>query len=81
MLETRRPVGVILGGGIEPDAPSSPLLGIVEALALAGDRPVLVCPADLPFVTPDPLDADARQLFDVRLAVGSQGRIPGISRT
>ena len=106
MLETRRPVGVILGGGrglriggaklavalrgrplisyplaamqqalsdvaviakadavlpdlpgtmvwIEPDSPRSPLLGIVEALALAGGRPVLVCPADLPFVTPD----------------------------
>lgn len=105
MLETRRPVGVILGGGeglriggsklavalrgrplveyplsamqqalpevaviakadvvlpdlpgamvwIEPDRPRNPLLGIVEALALAGGRPVLVCPADLPFITP-----------------------------
>ena len=104
MLETRLPVGVILGGGrglriggsklavalrgrpliayplaamqealpevaviakadvvlpdlpgtmvwIEPDAPRNPLLGIVEALALAGGRPVVVCPADLPFVT------------------------------
>ncbi|HEY2656550.1 MAG TPA: NTP transferase domain-containing protein [Solirubrobacteraceae bacterium] len=110
MLETRRPVGVIPGGGrglriggsklavalrgrplisdplaamrqalpdvavivkadavlpdlpgtmvwIEPDAPRSPLLGIVEALALPGGRPVLVCPADLPFVTPDLLAA------------------------
>jgi len=110
MLETRRPVGVILGGGrglriggsklavalqgqpliayplaamqaalpevaviakadvvlpdlpgtmvwIEPDAPRNPLLGIVEALALAGGRPVLVCPADLPFVTPGLLSA------------------------
>lgn len=110
MLETRRPVGVILGGGegvriggsklvvalhgrplvayplaamqqtlpdvaviakadvelpdlpgtmvwIEPDVPRSPLLGIVEALALAGGRPVLVCPADLPFVTPGLLAA------------------------
>ena len=37
---------------IEPDYPRNPLLGIVEALALAGGRPVLVCPADLPFITP-----------------------------
>jgi molybdopterin-guanine dinucleotide biosynthesis protein A len=37
---------------IEPDEPYNPLLGVVEALALAGDRPVLVCPVDLPFVTP-----------------------------
>ena len=27
-----------------------PLVGIREALRVAGDRPVLVCPADLPFV-------------------------------
>jgi molybdopterin-guanine dinucleotide biosynthesis protein A len=37
---------------IEPEAPQHPLLGLVEALALAGGRPVLVCPADMPFVTP-----------------------------
>ena len=37
---------------IEPDEPHNPLIGVVEALALAGGRPVLVCPADLPFVTP-----------------------------
>jgi molybdopterin-guanine dinucleotide biosynthesis protein A len=37
---------------IEPDEPRHPLLGIVEALALADGRPVVVCPADLPFVTP-----------------------------
>jgi len=37
---------------IEPDEPRNPLFGIVEALALAGGRPVLTCPADLPFVTP-----------------------------
>lgn len=36
---------------IEPDRPRNPLLGIVEALALAGGRPVLVCPADLPLIT------------------------------
>jgi molybdopterin-guanine dinucleotide biosynthesis protein A len=37
---------------IEPQTPRHPLLGIVEALALAGGRPVLVCASDLPFVTP-----------------------------
>jgi molybdopterin-guanine dinucleotide biosynthesis protein A len=37
---------------IEPDEPRNPLVGIVEALALADGRPVLACPADLPFVTP-----------------------------
>jgi molybdopterin-guanine dinucleotide biosynthesis protein A len=36
---------------IEPVAPRHPLVGIVQALALAGDRPVLACAADLPFVT------------------------------
>ena len=38
---------------IEPEEPRHPLVGIVEALALAGGRSVLVCPADLPFVTPE----------------------------
>jgi molybdopterin-guanine dinucleotide biosynthesis protein A len=37
---------------IEPETPQHPLVGLVEALSLAGGRPVLVCPADLPFVTP-----------------------------
>jgi molybdopterin-guanine dinucleotide biosynthesis protein A len=37
---------------IEPSEPHHPLVGIVEALALADGRPVLVCPADLPFITP-----------------------------
>lgn len=35
----------------EPEQPHHPLVGIVHALALAGGRAVLVCPADLPFVT------------------------------
>ncbi|MGB9184144.1 MAG: molybdenum cofactor guanylyltransferase [Solirubrobacteraceae bacterium] len=35
----------------EAAEPSHPLVGIVHALALAGGRAVLVCPADLPFVT------------------------------
>jgi molybdopterin-guanine dinucleotide biosynthesis protein A len=37
---------------IEPDEPHNPLIGLVEALALAGGRPVLACPADMPFVSP-----------------------------
>jgi molybdenum cofactor guanylyltransferase len=37
---------------IEPQEPCYPLVGVVEALALAGGRAVLVCAADLPFVTP-----------------------------
>jgi molybdenum cofactor guanylyltransferase len=38
---------------IEPDTPRHPLVGIMQALALAERRPVLVCAADLPFVTVD----------------------------
>ena len=38
---------------IEPERPLHPLVGITQALALAGGRPVMVCAADLPFVTPD----------------------------
>ena len=37
---------------IEPAEPRHPLVGIVEALALADGRPVSVCAADLPLVTP-----------------------------
>jgi molybdopterin-guanine dinucleotide biosynthesis protein A len=37
---------------IEPESPRHPLVGITQALALAGGRPVLVCAGDLPFVTP-----------------------------
>ena len=36
----------------EPDEPRHPLTGIVHALERAGG-PVLVCAADMPFVTPD----------------------------
>ena len=38
---------------IEPQEPRHPLVGIVEALALADGRPVIVCPVDMPFVTPE----------------------------
>jgi len=53
---------------IEPAAPSHPLVGIVHALGFAEGRAVLVCAADMPFVTPalvqriastDPLGAPA----------------------
>lgn len=36
---------------VEPDEPRHPLFGIVHALGLAGERPLMVCAADLPFVT------------------------------
>jgi molybdopterin-guanine dinucleotide biosynthesis protein A len=38
---------------VEPDEPSHPRTGIVHALERAGGRAVLVCAADLPFVTAD----------------------------
>jgi molybdopterin-guanine dinucleotide biosynthesis protein A len=37
---------------IEPPEPRHPLAGIVHALGLAAGRGVLVCAADMPFVTP-----------------------------
>jgi molybdenum cofactor guanylyltransferase len=37
---------------IESEARHHPAIGIVQALGLAGGNPVLVCAADLPFVTP-----------------------------
>jgi molybdopterin-guanine dinucleotide biosynthesis protein A len=40
----------------EPDEPLHPLAGIVHALGRAG-QPVLVCAADMPFVTVDACDA------------------------
>jgi molybdenum cofactor guanylyltransferase len=36
----------------EPDEPRHPLTGIVHALELAGES-VMVCAADMPFITPD----------------------------
>jgi molybdopterin-guanine dinucleotide biosynthesis protein A len=38
---------------IEPELPRHPLVGIVQGLALAAERPVLACGVDLPFVTPE----------------------------
>jgi molybdopterin-guanine dinucleotide biosynthesis protein A len=45
---------------IEPEEPRHPLTGILHALAVAEDRPVVVCAADLPFVTPDLIGGLAR---------------------
>jgi molybdopterin-guanine dinucleotide biosynthesis protein A len=42
---------------IEPQTPRHPLVGIVQALGLADSRPVVVCAADLPFVTPELITA------------------------
>ncbi|HEX3616781.1 MAG TPA: molybdenum cofactor guanylyltransferase [Solirubrobacteraceae bacterium] len=36
---------------VEPDEPVHPLFGVGESLALAGGRPVLVCPLDMPFLS------------------------------
>jgi len=54
---------------IEPESPRHPLVGITQALALAGGRPVLVCAADMPFVTPQLLR---------RLAKADPGRAPAV---
>lgn len=50
----------VLGGVTvwrEPAEPHHPLVGIVHALARADARPVLVCAADMPFVTSELLAA------------------------
>ena len=54
----------------EPDEPRHPLTGIVHALATAGG-PVLVCAADMPFVT-----ADA-----CRTLLGAAGTSPAVVAT
>jgi molybdopterin-guanine dinucleotide biosynthesis protein A len=54
---------------IEPDPRAHPLVGITQALALADGRPVLVCGADLPFVT-------ARLIR--QLARANPGRAPAV---
>jgi molybdopterin-guanine dinucleotide biosynthesis protein A len=41
---------------IEPVTPRHPLVGLAHALAFAAGRPVVVCAADLPFVTPELID-------------------------
>jgi molybdopterin-guanine dinucleotide biosynthesis protein A len=39
----------------EPESPAHPLVGLVCALGRAAGRPILVCPVDLPFVSPHTL--------------------------
>jgi molybdopterin-guanine dinucleotide biosynthesis protein A len=51
----------------EPDEPSHPLCGVLEALRHADDRPVLVCGCDMPFVAPELIAYLAR--LDAALAV------------
>jgi molybdenum cofactor guanylyltransferase len=62
---------------IEPDSPRHPLLGIIEALALADDRAVVVCPSDMPFVTTELIRALARADPGAAPAVvaGCEGRM------
>ena len=54
----------------EPDEPRHPLTGIVHALATAGG-PVLVCAADMPFVTTDAC----------RTLLGAAGSSPAVVAT
>jgi molybdenum cofactor guanylyltransferase len=54
---------------IEPENPRHPLVGITQALALSGGRPVLVCAGDLPFVTPELIR---------RLVKADPGRAPAV---
>jgi molybdenum cofactor guanylyltransferase len=54
---------------VEPDSPRHPVLGIVQALALADGRSVVVCASDLPFVTPELI---------YRLATADLGKSPAV---
>src|SRR3979409_432737 len=57
---------------VEPDTPRHPLVGIVQALALAEGRSVVVCAVDLPFVTPELIYRLATT--DLRKAPAAVGR-------
>ena len=52
----------------EPDEPRHPIAGLRHALNRAG-TPILVCAADMPFVTADALQAIASSLGDAGAAV------------
>jgi molybdopterin-guanine dinucleotide biosynthesis protein A len=60
----------------EPDDPRHPIAGIIHGLERAGE-PVLVCGADMPFVTPDACDLLAAELLPgLEAAVAfSRGRL------
>jgi molybdopterin-guanine dinucleotide biosynthesis protein A len=59
---------------VEPDEPAHPMLGVGEALALAGGRPVLVCPLDMPFLSPRLLSRLAGADGEQRPAVMASAR-------
>jgi molybdopterin-guanine dinucleotide biosynthesis protein A len=63
---------------VEPDEPVHPLLGVGESLALAGGRAVLVCPVDMPFLSPRLLSRLAAVKPGGRPAVMASAR--GIAR-
>src|SRR5690348_12167291 len=54
---------------VEPDSPRHPVVGIIQALALAEGRSLVVCAVDLPFVTPELI---------YRLATADLGRSPAV---
>ena len=54
---------------VEPDSPRHPVMGIIQALALAEGRSAVVCAVDLPFVTPELI---------YRLATADLGRSPAV---
>jgi molybdenum cofactor guanylyltransferase len=62
---------------IEPDSPRHPLVGIIEALALADGRAVVVCASDMPFVTAELIGELVRAEPGAAPAVvaGSEGRM------
>lgn len=61
---------------IEPDLPQHPMFGIAEALALAGGRPVLVCPLDMPFVTTELLSELATADSSRPVVLAACGGVP-----
>lgn len=59
---------------IEPEHRQHPAVGILQALAMAGGRPVLVCAVDLPFVTPAVIQELAGAEPDLAPAVVASAR-------
>ena len=62
---------------VEPEEPRHPLTGIVHALGMAEGRPVLVCAADMPFVTAELVGAiaDADPGHAAAVVASSGGRL------
>jgi molybdenum cofactor guanylyltransferase len=62
---------------VETQATHHPLVGIVGAIGLAGGRPVLICAADLPFVTEEVIRAlvEAELGGAPAVVAGSGGRM------